>query len=155
MKIRIRAVGITKTTYYRNGITDYLRRLQKYLPVSMEYVQAKSGRRKERDKAVTEEGKDLIEGVLERDHVVLLDVRGRMMDSESFSKWLYGTLGKTEGSLVFFIGGAYGVSEELRDRADSTISLSAMTLPHELCLLFFVEQLYRAAMIRAGASYHH
>ncbi len=155
MKIRIRAVGTTKTPYYRDGIGDYLRRLQKHLPVSMEYVQAKSGRRKERTKAVAEESKGLMEGVLERDHVVLLDAGGRMMDSESFSKWLYEALGETDGSLVFCIGGAYGVSGELRDRSDSTISLSAMTLPHELCLLFFVEQLYRAAMIRAGASYHH
>ncbi|MGC9371978.1 MAG: 23S rRNA (pseudouridine(1915)-N(3))-methyltransferase RlmH [Thermovirgaceae bacterium] len=155
MKIRIRAAGTTKTPYYRDGIADYLRRLQKHLPVSIEYVQAKSGRRKERVKAVAEEGKGLIEGVLERDHVVLLDAGGRMMGSESFSKWLYRTLGKTDGSLVFCIGGAYGVSRELRDRADSTISLSTMTLPHELCLLFFMEQLYRAAMIRAGASYHH
>ncbi len=155
MKIRIRAVGTTKTPYYRDGIADYLRRLQKRLPVSVEYVQAKSGRRKERVKAVAEEGKGLIEGVFERDHVSLLDAGGHMMGSESFSKWLYRTLEKTDGSLVFCIGGAYGVSSELRDRADSTISLSAMTLPHELCLLLFVEQLYRAAMIRAGASYHH
>ncbi|MFP4481702.1 MAG: 23S rRNA (pseudouridine(1915)-N(3))-methyltransferase RlmH [Thermovirgaceae bacterium] len=155
MKICIRAVGTPKTPYYRDGIEDYIRRLQKHLQASIEYVQAKSGRRKERAKAVAEESKKLIDGVLERDYVVLLDAKGRMMGSESFSKWLYGTLEKTGGVLVFCIGGAYGVSEELRERADSIISLSAMTLPYELCLLFLAEQLYRAAMIRTGASYHH
>jgi 23S rRNA (pseudouridine1915-N3)-methyltransferase len=155
MKIRIRAVGTPKAAYFREGVEDYLCRLQKHLPVSMEYIQAKSGRRKDRAKAVAEETSKLIDGVLERDHVVLLDEGGRMMGSRDFSKWLYKTLGTTQGSLVFCEGGAYGVSEELHKRADSTISLSEMTFPHELCLLVLVEQLYRAAMIRAGSSYHH
>lgn len=154
MKLRIRAVGNPKTPYYREGIRDYFQRLQKHLSVSMEYVQAKSGR-KDRSRTVLEESRNLLEGLLERDHVALLDARGQTMASEEFSQWLYRVLGETGGSLVFCIGGAYGVSGELRARADSRISLSAMTFPHEMSLLVLVEQIYRAAMIRVGSSYHH
>jgi len=154
MKVRVRVVGVPKTPYYREGIEDYLRRLQKYLPVSLEFVRGKSGR-SEKARAVREESLNLLDGVPERDHVALLDVKGQAKGSVEFSKWFYRVLGQTRGSLVFCIGGPYGVSRKLIDRADSRISLSAMTLPHEMCLLLLLEQLYRAATIHAGGSYHH
>lgn len=154
MKVRIRVVGAPKTHYYREGMEDYLRRLQKYLPVSLEFVREKSGR-SDKARAVREESLNLLDGVPERDHVVLLDVKVQARGSVEFSKWLYRVLGQTRGSLVFCIGGPYGVSRKLIDRADSRISLSSMTLPHEMCLLLLLEQLYRAATIQAGGSYHH
>ena len=154
MKVRIRVVGAPKTHYYREGMEDYLRRLQKYLPVALEFVREKSGR-SDKARAVREESLNLLDGVPERDHVVLLDVKGQARGSVEFSKWLYRVLGQTRGSLVFCIGGPYGVSRKLIDRADSRISLSSMTLPHEMCLLLLLEQLYRAATIQAGGSYHH
>ena len=86
--------------------------------------------------------------------ILLLDERGTEMTSKEFASFL---IKKRENgdTLIFVLGGAYGVGEEIRAKGYQTIALSRMTLPHELCKLVFLEQLYRAHTILEGRGYHH
>ena len=108
-----------------------------------------------KDGDIEKEGASLLKKLRERDTVVLLDERGTMYGSAGFSRFISDSLAEAGGRLVFVIGGAFGLSEEVKRRADAVLSLSKMTMPHELCLLFLSEQLYRAFSIIAGSDYHH
>ncbi|MBP7760732.1 23S rRNA (pseudouridine(1915)-N(3))-methyltransferase RlmH [Candidatus Saccharibacteria bacterium] len=92
--------------------------------------------------------------LLDNDVIVLLDERGTQLDSKAFadklSQWR-----ELPGRLVFVIGGAYGVDDELRDRVHFVWSLSPLVFPHQLVRLLLVEQIYRGEMIRSGHPYHH
>ncbi len=103
----------------------------------------------------TAEGEALLRQFTDGDYVVLLDERGDEMRSVEFAAWLQKRLNSGMKRLVMVIGGPYGFSPEVYDRADMLLSLSAMTFPHELVRLFFVEQLYRAMTIMRGEPYHH
>ena len=101
------------------------------------------------------EGKKFLEEIIPGDFVMLLDERGKEYTSRQFSDFIVKKSVELPKSLVFVIGGPYGFSKEMYDRADAMISLSKMTFPHELVRLFFVEQLYRAGSIMKGEPYHH
>ena len=85
---------------------------------------------------------------------MLLDELGEEMTSKEFAQWI-GKKRDTGETLTFVIGGAYGVDERIRKSAKKIIAISRMTLPHELCKLMFLEQLYRAHTILEGRGYHH
>ena len=91
----------------------------------------------------------------EGDQVVLLDEKGKMYGSTEFSEFLQVRMNGGTKQLVFLIGGAYGFSDELHQRAQFKLSLSKMTLTHQMVRLFFTEQLYRAHTILKGEKYHH
>ncbi len=101
------------------------------------------------------EGKRIIAETSPGDFVMLLDERGKEFTSRQFSEFIVKKSIELPKSLIFVVGGPYGFSKEVYDRADSLISLSKMTYPHELVRLFFVEQLYRAGTISKGEPYHH
>jgi len=104
---------------------------------------------------VEREGKEILKKIRERDYVVILDEGGGGTDSLSFARWLSERLDGSDGRIVFVIGGAFGLSGEVRDRANHSLSLSRMTMPHELCRVFLLEQVYRACTILRGVDYHH
>lgn len=85
---------------------------------------------------------------------VALDERGKGMSSTEFAGWI-GKQRDLAVPITFVIGGAYGLSDAIRQQSSLVLSVSRMTLPHELCKLFFLEQLYRAHTILAGTGYHH
>ena len=89
------------------------------------------------------------------DKVILLDERGKMFTSREFAGELQDSMLTLQRSLVFVIGGPYGFSKAVYDRADKLLSLSKMTMTHEMVRLFFIEQLYRAMTIIKGEPYHH
>lgn len=154
MKVTLLTLGKPRDKHLRTLVEGYLKRLRPHLPVELVHVPDDRGGRSP-DQARQEETKRILRHINVRDFVILLDEAGNQMDSRIFSEWFYRCLGQAGGRLVLVIGGAHGVSDELKERADALCALSAMTFPHELCLLFLVEQLYRAAMIRAGSPYHH
>jgi 23S rRNA (pseudouridine1915-N3)-methyltransferase len=108
-----------------------------------------------KDGNIEKEGISILKKLRERDTIILLDERGKMYDSVEFSSFISRELGIVGGRLVFVIGGAFGLSQNVKERAQAVVSLSKMTMPHELCLLFLSEQLYRAFSIIAGNDYHH
>lgn len=152
-RITLLAVGKMKTRWFKEGCEEYQFRLKREVDLRVEEVQA--GRSKEPEKQRQEEGEQMLHA-LERikGDIILLDETGQGMTSQEFAEFLEKS--RDRGNpMVFLLGGAYGVSQEVRDVAKKTIKLSDMTLPHELCRLFFLEQLYRATEILKGSGYHH
>ena len=101
------------------------------------------------------EGKKITGALGNDDYVVLLDERGKEFRTVEFSGWLGNIFMLSKKRIVFVIGGPWGFSDEVYDRADFRISLSMMTFPHQLVRLLFLEQLYRAFTIIKGEPYHH
>ncbi|MEK7528325.1 MAG: 23S rRNA (pseudouridine(1915)-N(3))-methyltransferase RlmH [Patescibacteria group bacterium] len=103
---------------------------------------------------IKKDGEGILKKIKDGDAVVLLDERGTEYTSVGFADFI--SKEKDHGAkLVFIIGGAYGVSDSVKARANFKIALSKMTFPHQLVRVFFLEQLYRAFTITAGRGYHH
>ncbi len=153
MKIELLVVGKTKQDYLAVGIDDYQRRLRPYCPLSIKVVKEKRGRLPENARR-REEGEKLISLVPRGALLVVLDPGGRQLSSEELALDI-GRWRDTGKQLIsFVIGGPSGLSDEVRKRAELTISLSRMTFTHEMARLLFLEQLYRAFTILAGSKYH-
>jgi 23S rRNA (pseudouridine1915-N3)-methyltransferase len=107
------------------------------------------------DKQKELEGERILAATERNDFVMLLDERGKELTSREFADFIAKKAVMLPRNLVFVIGGPYGFSPAVYERADSKLSLSKMTFPHELIRLFFVEQVYRACTINRGEPYHH
>lgn len=156
MKIMLLAVGKTSTDYIQKGIDLFLKRVNHYLPVELSIIpdlKSTKGLTEESQKA--REGKSILGALTPGDMVILLDERGKEYTSREFASLLDRRMVQGVKRLVFVIGGPYGFSEEVYNRADGKISLSRMTFTHEMVRLFFVEQIYRAMTILKGEPYHH
>lgn len=151
MSVRILAVGKKHESWVSDGIGRYEKRLRKPFDTTWQLLPHSS---REGDAARTEESDRLL-GKLDRDaFVVLLDERGRNVDSPSLARNLQGAFDAGK-SVTVIIGGAYGVDDRVRSRADFVWSLSQLVFPHQLVRLILVEQLYRSQEISANRSYHH
>lgn len=144
MRLTIVAVGKIKERGIREAIDDYFARVTRHFP--LEEIEV-------RDAPPTELAGTLEKKVPASAHVVALDVAGHAMTSDGFARWLEGRLSQGKGNVAFLIGGAEGLPQATRARADQMLSLSAMTLPHRLARLFLAEQLYRAVTILRNEPY--
>lgn len=155
MKLTLILTGKTKSGYLLEGVDDYLKRIRRYVPLSVETIpDLKVSRKMNTEEVKKQEGKQILQRLKPADHVILLDERGKRFSSEAFASYLQGLEGRT-GQTVFVVGGAYGFSEEVYNRCDQKISLSDMTFSHQMVRLVFSEQLYRAYTILNGEPYHH
>lgn len=150
MSVRILAVGKKHEKWVTDGIARYEQRLRKPFDLSWQLLPHSS---REGDAARAEESERIL-GKLGDDFVVLLDERGRNVDSPELSRVLTGAL-ESARTVTLAIGGAYGVDDRVRGRADFVWSLSKLVFPHQLVRLVVAEQLYRAQEIAAGRPYHH
>jgi 23S rRNA (pseudouridine1915-N3)-methyltransferase len=145
MKIRIIWAGKTKERYLKEGIDRYCALLGHYAPVSL--IEVKEEKGKDREAAMLVEGQRILK---QTGSYVLLDERGKEFTSVKFAGFL-----ENRSALDFVIGGPYGVSGEVREKAGAVIALSKMTFTHDMVKVFFLEQLYRAMTILKGKEYHH
>jgi len=156
MKIALVQTG--KTTD-RNiaGIVDlYLSRIMKYNPFEIiTLADLKNSATLPVKEQKIKEGNKILQTVNSDDYVVLLDEKGREFRTVEFSVWMEKTFMNPRKRIVFIIGGPWGFSDEVYQRADFRISLSQMTFPHQLVRLLFLEQLYRVFTILRGEPYHH
>lgn len=156
MKIELWVVGRTSTPYIRTGIDVFVKRIGHYVPFEIVEMPDVKG-----TKALTEdlqkqlEGQRMLDVIRPGDWVVLLDEKGREYTSREFAVYVDKKMVNVSRRIIFVVGGPYGFSREMYNRADDKMSLSKMTFPHELVRLFFVEQLYRAMTILRGEPYHH
>ncbi len=156
MKIQLICVGKTREEAIERAIQKYAARIPYYLPFELVVVpDIKTTKAMTEDKQKELEGEKILASTERNDFVVLLDERGRELTSREFATFIDKKAVTLPRNLVFVIGGPYGFSKAVYDRADSKLSLSKMTFPHELVRLFFVEQLYRACTINRGEPYHH
>jgi 23S rRNA (pseudouridine1915-N3)-methyltransferase len=145
MKIRLVWSGKTKERYLQEGINYYLKLLAPMTRMSVIEIKEEKGKGIEAAQAA--EGRKIMK---QTEGFYLLDEKGRQFSSVEFASFLKG-----QDSIDFVIGGAFGVSDEIRKNAKGSIALSKMTLTHEMARLMFLEQLYRAFTILKGKEYHH
>lgn len=156
MKIELMAVGRVASRYLQEGIDMYTSRIGHYMPFSVTLipdVKTTKGLTQEKQKEM--EGRAILSQLQAGDVLVLLDERGKEMTSREFATYIDRKSVTVARRLVFLIGGPYGFSPEVYERANEKISLSRMTFSHEMVRLFFVEQIYRAMTILRGEPYHH
>ena len=155
MKIHLIFVGKTREAYLKEGIEDYLVRLRRYVPVKVTIVRAEPllGVTRE-DIAIARESERVLAQVDSGGHLVVLDRVGIQRTSEDLARWWSLLEGTGSRALCFALGGVLGFSEKLRRQADTLLSLSKMTLTHEMSRLVLLEQLYRARTILRGEKYH-
>jgi 23S rRNA (pseudouridine1915-N3)-methyltransferase len=156
VRITLLLIGATDKNYLNEGITDYQKRLIHYLPFEIRVIaDIKNSRNLSAEQQKEREGKALLDLVTTGDELVLLDVGGTEFSSTGLANWIEKRMVAGTRQLIFVVGGAYGFSEAVYKRADSKLSLSKLTFPHQLVRLLFVEQLYRAMTIIKGEPYHH
>ena len=154
MKTELIMVGKTVDKLYTKGIGDYQERIGHYMPFNITVIPAlKNTKSLSEDQQKQAEGELILRLIQPSDTVVLLDEHGAERTSMEMATWLTRKQ-QTARRLVFIIGGPYGFSADVYGRADEKISLSRMTFSHQMVRLIFVEQLYRACSINAGAKYH-
>ena len=151
--LRILAVGRLKTSFWREAADDYLKRLKHGLKVSVDIVKdAPADFSIEERKA--QESSALLARLKPGETLICLDETGRSMSSSMFAGFIEKLCDNNEKP-CFVIGGAYGLSDEIRQKARHIISFSPMTFTHEMARVILFEQLYRAGRILAGSGYHH
>jgi 23S rRNA (pseudouridine1915-N3)-methyltransferase len=152
VRIRVLAVGRDRSGLYRPALEEYARRLEHY--ARFEVVEVPEARRHAgTPRARDEEGEALLARLRDGERVVALDERGKEPSSQELALRLGGWLAGGR-DLAFVVGGADGLSEAVRARADESLSLSRLTLAHRLARLVLLEQLYRAFTILRGEPYH-
>ena len=146
MRVRIVAVGKAKDRDLRSLLGDYYARIGRY--AKFEEIELQDGK-------ADEVAERLSRSIPDRSRVVALEVDGRALSSRDLAKWLGRAENDSVQTVVFLIGGAYGLPQEISRQADLRLSLSAMTFPHRLARLVLAEQVYRAFSIVRGEPYDH
>ncbi len=155
MFIELILIGKTKKRYTEEAFLDLYKRFKKYGTVQTVFLKSSEGSL-EKELIQKKEAQELLKHLTKSDYVILLDEKGKEMDSIGFAKYLNHTLETYPSQKIcFVVGGAYGFSEEIYQRAQQKISFSNMTFSHQLIRLMLAEQLYRAFTIIHGEAYHH
>jgi len=156
MKILVLAIGKTDEAWLDEGMNKYLKRISRYAKIEFKILPDPANRKRLTPDLQKKAESELILTALERsDELVLLDENGSGFSSRAFASWLEKKAVDSVKRMVFVVGGPYGFSDDVKNRANSIISLSAMTFSHQLVRLIFFEQLYRAFTIIKGEPYHH
>jgi len=156
MKIVLTVVGKTTDKHFIASIQEYVQRISHYVPFSFEVISELKGTKNLSEKEQKDrEGEQILKSFLPGDYIVLLDEHGRERRSIEFAQWIQKRMSAGPKRLVFVVGGPYGFSEAVYAVAQEKVSLSQMTLSHQMIRLLFVEQIYRALTILNGEPYHH
>jgi 23S rRNA (pseudouridine1915-N3)-methyltransferase len=156
MKLVLIVIGKTEEDWANQALADYSSRLKHYLPFEMVILpDIKTVRHLTEQQIKQKEGEAILSWCKASDVVVLLDERGEQMTSEGLANWLQKKMNAGCRQLVLVIGGAYGFDEAVYKAFPEKISLSSMTLSHQMVRVVLVEQLYRAMTILKGEPYHH
>jgi len=153
MKIKILTVGKPADPNYRSLCAEYLERIAHYAPVEHLYIRQTKGTQPVAAILAREE-ELLLEKIGRQEWCVALESGGQSMDSLGFSRYLDQHLAAGQKSLLFCLGGPHGLGEGVLRRANQRLSLSKMTMAHELALTVLLEQVYRAFTILRGEGYH-
>jgi 23S rRNA (pseudouridine1915-N3)-methyltransferase len=155
MKTILILVGKTTDKHFQAGISDYADRITHYMPFDIVTIpELKNTKSLSEEQQKTMEGELILKQLQPSDTLVLLDEHGKELRSIELAKWLEQKQ-QTARRLVFVIGGPYGFSEAVYNRANEKLSLSKLTFSHQMVRLVFTEQIYRACTIIKGEPYHH
>ena len=155
MKTNLILIGKTDNKHLQAGIEDYTNRISHYMPFTITVIpDIKNTKSLTMQQQREREGDLILKSLQSSDTVVLLDEKGKEMRSVEFASWIEKKQ-QTAHRLVLCIGGPYGFSQAVYDRANENISLSKMTFYHQMVRLILTEQIYRACTIIKGEPYHH
>lgn len=156
MKITFLTIGKTDDKYLLEGMEKYLKRLKHYVVFKvLELPELKNTKNLSQDQQKTKEAELIFKNISNTDQLILLDEHGINLSSLQFSGFLSKKMTASVQHLVFVVGGPYGFSNDVYNRAHEKVSLSKMTFSHQMVRLFFIEQVYRAFTIMKGEPYHH
>ncbi len=154
IKVNIVCVGKVKESYFKEGIQEYSKRLSRFCDFSiieLEEENLKNPSKAQIEEIINKEGKKIL-GAL-KGKVIALAIEGKKKSSEELAD-LIKNLSNEGGVMTFVIGGSYGLSREVKEKAEYKLSFSDMTFPHTLARLMLTEQIYRAFSIIEGSAYH-
>ena len=156
MKIQLWTIGKGHESYVKEGIEDFTKRISKYYPVEWKIIAAAKQNVNSVENDIKKiEAQTVMQGLQKDDYLVLLDETGKQFDSPQLASFIETRTNSSVRQLIFLIGGAFGVSAEIKDRANFTWSFSRLVFPHQLVRLMLAEQLYRACTIIRNEKYHH
>jgi len=155
MKFRVVWVRSSADVEFGAAIDRYLNRVKHFFPIELVEIAPERGRQSESDVAIMRaESARLMAAIPAQTHLVVLDERGRQMDSLKFAKWLERMTTEQPHGVTFVLGGDVGLADTIKQRADTLLSLSAMTLPHQVARVVLLEQIYRACTLMRNIPYH-
>jgi 23S rRNA (pseudouridine1915-N3)-methyltransferase len=156
MKLQFWSVGKAHESYIKEAVEMFSKRISHYYPVEWHIIPVpkNTAMLSEMD-LKKKEGETILNFLQKDDYLVLLDERGKQMKSEELAKFIETRANESVKKIIFLIGGAFGVSDEVSKRANYKWSLSALVFPHQLVRLILAEQVYRACTIIKNESYHH
>lgn len=156
--IRLITVGKMREKFYIDAFSEYQKRLQAYCRLECVELQEQRLSDNPSDKEISEalkkEGAEILKNVPNDAHLVVMCVEGRQMPSEGMAKLIADRENSGKPKLCFVIGGSYGITPEVKSRADVKLSMSQMTFPHHLARVMLIEQIYRGFKINEGSKYH-
>ncbi|WMI67679.1 23S rRNA (pseudouridine(1915)-N(3))-methyltransferase RlmH [Mangrovimonas sp. YM274] len=156
MTIKLLAIGKTDSKDLQSLINDYEKRLGFYIKFDLDIIpDLKKVKHLSEAQQKQKEGELILSKLQPTDVLILLDENGKQLDSVGFSEYLQKHMNSGIKQLVFVIGGPYGFSPEVYQKAQGKVSLSKMTFSHQMVRLFMIEQLYRAFTILKNEPYHH
>jgi 23S rRNA (pseudouridine1915-N3)-methyltransferase len=153
LKIAICSVGKANESYIKEGVDQFTKRIGHYYPIEWSLIiPSKLTEPAQIKKA---EADSILKALAKTDILILLDEKGKMLNSPGLAKLIQQKANQSAQRIVFLIGGAYGVDQSIKERANYTWSLSDLVFPHMLVRLILAEQIYRACSILANEKYHH
>jgi 23S rRNA (pseudouridine1915-N3)-methyltransferase len=156
MKIQLWTLGKGNEGYVQEGIEDFTKRISKYYPVEWKiFAAAKQTTNTLESEIKKQEAATILQALQKDDYLVLLDERGKQFNSLQLADFIQKKANDSVRQLIFLIGGAFGVDDTVKQRAQLTWSLSLLVFPHQLVRLILAEQIYRACTIIRNEKYHH
>ena len=157
LNVNIICVGSIKEKFFTDALNEYKKRLQRYCKFNIvELAEEKITDQETQaqiDKTLSKEGERILARIGKSDYVIAMCIEGKQLSSEELSQKL-SEISMLSGTVDFVIGGSWGLSKDVKSRADFRLSVSKMTFPHQLFRVMLSEQIYRAFTITANAKYH-
>lgn len=159
LRINIICIGKIKEKYFTDAIAEYSKRLSSFcrfniLELPEEKIRSNEPNPSQIAEVLDAEGKRILQKISQSDYVIAMCIEGKMLSSEELSKTLDNAAAVGKSTVDFIIGGSYGLSGEVKSRADLRLSMSKMTFPHQMARMILSEQIYRAFEISTNGKYH-
>lgn len=156
MKIQFWSVGKANESHVEEGIQLFTKRISNYYPVQWQIIATPKNAAVLSDIELKQkEGESILSLLKKEDYLILLDERGKQLSSEGLADFIQQRANESQKNIIFLIGGAFGVSKEVMDRANFKWSLSQLVFPHQIVRMLLAEQVYRACSINRNEKYHH
>lgn len=156
MKIHFWSIGKSNESYVDEGIQIFTKRIQNYYPAQWNIINGPKNSSSMNEIELKKAEGELLLGMIKKDdYLVLLDEKGKQFTSEGLADFIQQRANESIKNIIFLIGGAFGVSDEVMIRANYKWSLSPLVFPHQLVRLIIAEQVYRACSINRNEKYHH